>query len=226
MANSREHIIQQSDLKSLFGTPTQGDPIVFNSGLKKNKPLGSLKTPKDLKSEAGICHYCNTTRTQAYDISWQVFSTSLREKLSLLKAGQTIACNKIFLYDTSRGMRNIHLFFLKKFGCDIEASNIKAINIDGFSNAILNGRVHPNVFLSFGPTPNIPKQMAMRTNMQLVNGSDGLCAFAIWAYIVDNLTVHVMYALPTEKNRTGMINAWHPSGNNRKHLTMSNFYPP
>lgn len=207
----------------MFGTPNQQDPVIFNSSAKKNKPLGSLKA-EDLKYVASLCHKCNTDTTQPCDLAWEIFSAKIRTFMRNLENGDRLRCNKIFEYDTSRQMLNIHLFFLKKFGCYINSVQLKNIDIKPFAHAIKTSTPHPLVHLSFGLTPDIPKETVMNTNMQLQDSADGSCAFAIWAYIVDNLTVHIMYAKPNEK-RAGLVNSWHPSNSHNKILTMSNFYP-
>jgi hypothetical protein len=109
-AISKEHIIQKSDLKALFGTPNQQDPLIFNSSVKRNKPLGSLKA-EDLKYPANMCHSCNTSLTQSHDLAWEFFSEKIRALIRNIDSGDNIRCNKIFAYDTSHQMLNIHLFF-------------------------------------------------------------------------------------------------------------------
>jgi hypothetical protein len=113
-------------------------------------------------------------------------------------------------------MLNVHLFFVKLFGCQIMESDYKLknkipIDIQTFSNAICNQQAHPRIYLSF-------KYMK---HSNIVAGASDVCvsidkenknteaAFAICIYCTDNLLVHIIYALPGEE-REGLKSAWHP----------------
>lgn len=105
-------------------------------------------------------------------------------------------------------MLNVHLFFVKLFGCQITESEIP-IDIKSFSEAILNQRIHPNIYLSF----KYRKQtitIAENSNVDVfINEVTNEVAFATWLYCTGNLVVNIMYALPDEK-REGLKSAWHP----------------
>jgi len=111
------------------------------------------------------------------------------------------------LYNTKHEARNLHLYFVKYFGCRIVEGNI-AIDLKPFSKALMEGCSHPNIYLSFGFIDDPAFQAVGATDIEaeLLNGS---CAFAIQEYYVGNFYVHVMYAEPEEK-RQGLLNAWHP----------------
>lgn len=205
---TREHRAKASDLRSLFGDPTQADPLYFHTAKRKNFRVGSLKADV-LKFGHRICVQCNTARTQPHDRAWAVLSGMLRSRQPPIAAGDVVRSNKIFPYDTKRAMRNVHLYFCKAFGCQIVEGSIP-IDIGPFSRAILDARPHPNLYLAFGPTIKQPCEPV------LAGGSDvhvamlgKQCAFATWFYEVGSLSVNVMYALDGEK-RQGLIHAWHP----------------
>jgi hypothetical protein len=217
-ARTREHRSKASDLRSVFGAPTQDAPLYFSTDKRRNIKVGSLKSAL-LKFTTPVCENCNSARTQPYDRAWQWLSEALRLRQPPIAGGQIIRPNRIFPYNTRRQMRNVHFYFLKLFGCQILEGNLP-IDIKPFSEAILQQRPHSNVYLAFGPA----------LNPQTVGGSDvdvamlkDKCAFATWFYEVDNLSVNIMYAIAGEK-RNGLLHAWHPRLGHQR-LTMATFLP-
>ena len=101
-------------------------------------------------------------------------------------------------------MLNVHLYFVKLFGCHISEAKIP-VDLTSFSSAILKGKAHQNVYLGFC---RIEPRVGM-TNIDALIEDNCVCAFATWFYEIENLAVNVMYALPGEK-REGLKNAWHP----------------
>ncbi len=219
---TREHRAKASDLRSIFGKPTQADPLYFHTAKRRNFKVGSLKADV-LKFSHRICIECNTARTQPHDRAWAVFSETLRSRRPCIAPGDSVRCNKIFPYDTRGALRNVHLYFVKAFGCQIVEGGIP-IDIGPFARAILEGRSHPNLYLAFGSTPQYDALPEM------IGGSDvhvamleKQCAFATWFYEVGSLSVNVMYAIEGEK-REGLAHAWHPRFG-QKCLTMAAFEP-
>lgn len=120
-------------------------------------------------------------------------------------------------------MLNVHLYFLKLFGCQIVEGNI-SIEIEPFAQAILDGKAHDHVYLGFGPTPpGGPTKMAGGSDVDVVMLGDK-CAFATWFYEVGNLSVNLIYAIPGEK-RQGLVDAWHPRFG-CKRIKMKSFVAP
>src|SRR5258708_40056847 len=72
-ANSGEHMMKQSDLRDVFGKPSQAAPFYFYKPGKDGRPVGSLKADI-LKSPAPMCAHCNNTRTQPHDLAWEKMS--------------------------------------------------------------------------------------------------------------------------------------------------------
>lgn len=119
-------------------------------------------------------------------------------------------------------MRNVHYYFLKLFGCLILEGDIP-IDIAPFSDGILQEKPHANVYLAFGPAPDLPvDKMAGGSDVEvaLLNGQ---CAFATWFHSVGPLWINVMYARDGERRR-GLARAWHPRLG-YKSLTLVNFAP-
>lgn len=118
---------------------------------RRNRHIGSLDAEL-LKSPGRICSHCNNTRTQPYDLAWDKLSAALRTRTPAIAPGDIVRLNRIFPYGTAREMRNVHLYFVKLFGCHI-AGNPIPLDIGGFADAIMHGRAHPCVYLNFGCGP-------------------------------------------------------------------------
>jgi hypothetical protein len=214
--DSREHKTKKSDLKAVFGHPSQKTPLYYNDASSKNRIIGGLNANL-LKSSARMCSVCNSTRTQPYDRAWEKLSHVLRQQHGL-RPGFRIRGDHIFRSDTRRGMLAIHLYFVKLFGCHIVSTAAK-IDLIPFQNAILSNVAHRNVHLKFGCTQ---KGLVGTTDLELAIDADtGDCAFCVWSYVIEGIAVLVMYARPGEK-RDGLLGSWHPnSGKNS--LLMADF---
>jgi hypothetical protein len=142
-AKFREHKTKRSDLAAVLGSPTQERPLYFHDLERRNKPVRSLDA-KILKAPIRICHECNTGRTQPHDRAWEHMSDQLRSRRLVI--GQSVRANGLFRHDTRRQMINVHLFFLKLFGCmlcEAKASGYDVpIDIVPFSEAIMTSRPH------------------------------------------------------------------------------------
>jgi|SRR5215831_3043236 len=215
-ATTREHKTKRSDLKSLFGEPTQAQPVYYHDLKRRNQLVRSLKA-EILKSPSRICEECNSSRTQPHDFAWAHMSVWLRSRHPRIRAGDVIRANRIFPYNTTAQMLNVHLFFLKQFGGLILESEGKiAIDVKPFATAILDGRPHPNVYLQFGIGPSVRgNPVTGRSNFKGSRIANGSCILGIWFYQVEGLTVAPVYADPGV-NWANLHRAWHPRrGTNR-----------
>lgn len=106
-------------------------------------------------------------------------------------------------------MLDVHLYFLKVFGCMIVENGVP-INISKFADCIVQKKAHENIFIAFGQNPSASKiNHAGYTPIHLVN-KDEVSVFASWGYVVDNILVNIIYA-DKFKNPVVMKNTWHPS---------------
>jgi len=211
-AATREHLAKASDLKALFGKPSQRHPLYFHASDRPGMPrrrnirVGSLKSDT-LKFAHRICLTCNSARTQPYDYAWELCSGDLRAAAPRLLGKGSFRANWLFPYDTRRAMRLVHLYFTKLFGCLVIEGGMP-IDIAPFSEAITSGRPHPHLYLAFGHLPS-PVVMAGGSDVHTAQ-LEGKVAFATWLYHVGDLAVNVMYALPGQ-DREGLKVAWHPN---------------
>jgi hypothetical protein len=206
-ATTGEHKIKASDLRDLYGRVTPEQPLFLHTDQRRNQKVRSIKSKK-LKFDLSLCPHCNNSLTAPYDNAWEQFSNFLREKPSIAK-GDSILLHEVFPRDTLRTMLYVHLFFVKLFGCVIVEGRIP-IDIGPFTEAILQQRPHPRIFLGFGLS------LKMGTGMTDIKSANinGQCVYATWFYTVEPVTVNIIYAEPGEK-REGLVNAWHPSTTQR-----------
>jgi hypothetical protein len=211
-ANSGEHKTKRSDLLAVLGKPTQDQPFYYHDLEQPNRTVKSLDA-KILKSPIRICAYCNNARTQPHDLAWERMSDWLRKRQPPLKVGGFVRGNRIFPHWTRKEMTNVHLYFLKLFGCmlcEAEANGKKLpVAIEPFSQAIMSGRPHAEVYLQFGKCDGT----IGRSNLHCWVSEHG-SIFAAWLYELDAIAVSVLFK---QKGRWGPTpNEWHPvSASNR-----------
>jgi len=212
-ANSGEHKTKRSDLASVLGSPTQDRPFYFHDLDRRNKPVKSLDA-KILKAPIRICNECNSARTQPHDRAWEYMSDRLRSRRLVI--GQWVRANGILRHATRRQMIDVHLFFLKLFGCMLcEAkANGHNVPIDAapLSEAIMTGRPHPEVHLQFGKCDGT----VGRSNLHCWKTEQG-SVLAGWLYELDSIAVSVLFAQTGRWEHRADL--WHP----RSHTSSKRF---
>jgi hypothetical protein len=211
-ADSREHKAKRSDLKAVFGTVNQSKPLYLHQDDIKNCLVKGLKSDL-LKWPKTMCTKCNGSRTQPFDKSWETLSRALRSR-SGLQPGDTIRGKWAFPYDTRCNMRNVHMYFVKAFGCVIRSAPADVptrIGLIEFSKAIMLGRCHPDIYLKFGMSEKPDEQARVEGSDLDVywNTETGRCDLATWFYNVNGLVVLVSYA-PDNKVFIRENSFWHP----------------
>jgi hypothetical protein len=204
VANSSEHKTKRSDLLAVLGKPTQALPLYYHDLERRNRPVGGLDAPV-LKSPKNICSDCNSGRTQLHDRAWEHMSDRLRARR--LKVGGWVRANRIFVHDTRREMKNVHLFFLKLFGCMLceakDNGHEVPIDIVPFSQSIMSGHAHPEVHLQFGRCDGT----VGRSNLHCWKTQDG-SVLAGWLYELDTIAVSVLFAQADRWEHRPDL--WHP----------------
>lgn len=207
-ATSGEHLMKASDLRSYFGRVNQRDPIYFHSENKRNIPVGSTKSNRFM-SKSLLCAKCNNERTQPYDRAWETLSRYLRSNWASISKSKKVDLSKVFPGAVGRQSLNVHLYFVKLFGCRIVEANVP-MSIGKFSECLLNGRAHDEVFLVLSETPFLPNyKLAQVTEIQARN-IESVTDKAAWIYTVGELSIQVGYLAKTA-NDILWPQAWHPS---------------
>ena len=207
-ASSGEHLIKASDLRSYFGQVNQREPIYFHSGKRRNVPVGSVKSNR-FTSKALLCAKCNNERTQPYDRAWETLSRYLRHNWTSISKAKKVDLSKVFPGAVGRQSVNVHLYFVKLFGCRIVEANVP-MSIGKFSECLLSGRAHDEVFLVLAATPFLPNhKVAQVTEIQARN-IESVTDKAVWIYTVGELSIQVGYLAKTA-NDILWPQAWHPN---------------
>lgn len=206
-ANSGEHIVKASDLRSVFGLVNQQKPLYFHTEERRNTLVKGVKT-NILKSGAKICTQCNTSRTQPYDRAWEKFSKYLRSRPMPVRAGQRIRLQKVLPGAVKRSMLAVHLYFVKALGCQIAKHDVPIV-LAPFSNALLHGTAHPDLHLSVcAPVDGVRKSVGA-SDLRTASLGNRIRA-AVWFYILDKFVIRIMYA-ETGESRQALQGSWHPS---------------
>lgn len=115
---------------------------------------------------------------------------------------------------------NVHLYFVKLFGCLVAEHNVP-IDIAPFANSINTRTAHKNIYLAFGPRLGTMKhKFAGVTPIDAIN-KNGVTVFASWFYIVGDIAVDIIYSDEAEYMRV-IQTYWHPN-NAGKILRLSKF---
>jgi hypothetical protein len=218
-ADSGEHKTKRSDLLAVLGKPTQAAPFYYHDIDQPNRRVASLDA-KILKSPVRICSYCNNTRTQPHDRAWERMSDRLRRRH--LRVGHWVRYERIFRSFTKREMLNVHLYFVKLFGCMIAEAKANGhdvpIDLDVFSNAIMSGKPHPEMHLEFGRHDGI----VGRSNLHCTIVDPGRSVLAAWLYELDTIAVSVIYVQHRRFEQRRAV--WHPhSPTSRKRFKVGDF---
>lgn len=203
-ARSREHMTKASDLRSLFG---RGKPLYLHRGEIKNELVQGIKSKK-LTFEAPLCDECNNNRTQPYDRAWERLCKRLLERKPPIKRGDILRLSNVFPGEVRAAMLNVHLYFVKLFGCLIADHNIP-LNRNEFANALLHGQAHPKVQIAFYASSDKAKFLAAGHTPVQTAQLNGHIVFATWLYELGPLMVNIMYSEP-DQHRRGLTYAWHP----------------
>lgn len=189
--NSREHLIKASDLRSVFGDITQQNPIYQHFEDKKGIRIGSAKAGR-VKSDALLCKECNTKRTAPHDNSWTKLSEHLRRHPLKVRGNLNIRLSKVYEKEIQLNVLNVHLFFVKNFGCRIIEEDIP-IDIEPFKVAIMTETPNPHVFMFFKKALGGKTKSAGITPVYSQNDGNKSVAAAYY-YTVGDLVVEILYS--------------------------------
>lgn len=206
-ADSGEHIMQASDIGYSLKIK-KGTPFFIHHEDKKNIKIQSIKSDL-LKFSKVICSSCNNARTQPHDYSWSELSRFLSENSFV--AGSRIRFNRAFPYGTRKHMRNVQLHFVKKLGCAISDYGMP-IDISTFSSAIMENKLHPNIYLGFATRPMGTEKIDVLVSDLTVISKNGVGVFVIWPVFFKGFTLMVMYIAEGEE-RAGKRVSWNPRFN-------------
>lgn len=217
-ADSREHSIKASDLKGYFGHLGE-ERLYRHTDTTINEPIMSIGSNK-LTFKNKICKKCNNERTQPYDCAWEVLSKYLQTNWQMIVKSEYFSLLNVFPKDTRKNVLHVHLYFVKLLGCKIVEEKVP-INISRFSEALLSGKFHTNVFLTFANAPEISTfddQLLFSSRIKFGNYDSCLPDIGLWTYMLHPVSMRIAY-LSSSSPREFWSNAWHPKqASNRVNL--------
>jgi hypothetical protein len=204
-ADSAEHMVKASDIRSHFGKVSQTSPIYRHVGDERNVPVRGVDTPS-LKFKPSICQACNNARTQSHDRAWESLSTALRSFTAPLRKGQRIKLDAVLGADYLNLMANVQLYFVKQLGCYAVEHRVP-LPLKSMAVAILSNVPHPHVFLTFAAIESNreKKNVYVGTVRAVLLGNE--LKGATWFYILGEIGILVTYS---EQGRPGERSTWHP----------------
>ena len=207
-ADSGEHMIKASDIRSMFGQISQKHPLYRRVDDAPRETVQGISSNK-LKFVTPLCARCNNSRTQQHDQSWTALSAFLKKRRPAICPNAVVRLNGAFSSGLRKSMLGVHLYFLKLFGCLIVSNSIP-INIQPFAHSILTGLPHPSVYLSFlAVSKSRLREHAAITPVD-TKKFEGRIIAANWFYCVGRIAVNVTYAEAIRK-RSSRVHLWHPS---------------
>lgn len=205
--NSREHLIKKSDLEGLFGKPKTRDPLFLHDANRKNYKVQGLNSDA-LKLKSPLCAKCNNERSQPYDRAWEAYSHFLRNRNPPIYVGTRVPADRIFSQNAKEEMRRVQLYFVKLFGCLIQDALIP-IDLKSFSEALLTGKFHKDIFLKIGCAPRQEQAVGVAGLATATDNRSGQVVGAHWFYDLGRVTVLVIYS-PIHGLWEATSTAWHP----------------
>ena len=206
-AETGEHMIKVTDLADLFGHTTTHKPLYRRIDCGPQEKVQGKNSTK-LKFQTRLCDYCNNTRTQPHDRSWEALSKFLRNRELKILPGDVVRVAKAFKVGIRPGLLGVHLYFLKMFGCLILDSEVP-LDTKPLAESILTGEPHPDIYLCFlAVTSKKLQDQAMVTPVQTININGNLIG-AQWFYFVGRVGVHITYAPHIHLN-SDRVHLWHP----------------
>lgn len=207
-ANSREHRLKAADLRKHFGKITPQSPVYFHDETMSNIPIHSAKSNK-LKTSKVICQRCNDTLTSKYDNAWDTMYQSVKKNWPTILKTKRLKLQKVFPGMSKKQSIYFHLFFVKLFGCRIVDESMP-IDISEFSESLLKGTPHKNIYLGFN-IRNIINPSGKYVGQSEVHGKEynHRCEAASWYYSLGEFDIQVTWF--KNKPIRNVPYAWHPS---------------
>ena len=208
-AGSGEHLVKASDIQSRLGGVSPNNPIFIHTKEHRNRREAGIKSRK-LKFDVPMCAPCNNERTQPYDMAWERLSTYLCSRNPPIQYGDKIRLHRVFPGSVKSSMLDVHLFFVKGFGCKIVEGDAP-IDLKPFAKALLRRQPHPSLYIAI--CPQLDSRIDILGHSELYANNDvrtGRSISASWLYYLDLVTVRIMYIDPSRQ--TGeIVDTWHPT---------------
>lgn len=191
-AGSGEHRFKASDLRARAPGLAQDQPLFLQRGRATNDRIISAKS-RALKYPDSMCLRCNDTLSAPYDRDWQTLSEFLAANWdSVFKRG-AFELVSVFPGRTESAALNVHLFFVKLFGCKIHEGGVP-IDLAPSSQALLGPGHHPEISLTVCADHRDPNLVAaLDTPVDTWQHPREGVHYARWSYALPPFAVQVHY---------------------------------
>lgn len=159
-ADSREHVIKQSDIRRLFGRcPYPKGKRLKRTDQNQNKKLIQSEDSIHIKYQKSLCTECNSSRSQPWDEAYDKFMDYFLSHETELKKIRKVDFKNIAQYDTGIFAKRLYSYFIKSFGCQLqESGQIPPLELSEF---LLEKRNNTNLKVTFAIYEKMPQQLTL-----------------------------------------------------------------
>lgn len=213
-ADSGEHKFKASDIRRAIRLSQQQPAYLQVNAQATNKEIGSAKAAA-LQFSKSLCAYCNNTRTQPYDRAWERLSDYIRTDWRTIRQRRSVDLAVPFSGAIESGALDVHLFFVKLFGCKIVEDG-DSIDLSTWATCLMKRQTHPEVTLLLANASScIRGVLAFQSDVyKMWHRAPHRLDGAMWGYVVRPIAVKVAYirgAAPLFSPG----HPWHPSQRRR-----------
>lgn len=190
-ADSGEHRFKASDIRARLPGLSQKTPVYMQrDGRNTNRRIGAAGADA-LKFGDSLCRQCNSTDTQRYDRAWERLSGYLHANWSRIARSRRFDLSKPFPGTTRDAALDVHLFFVKLFGCKIFESKTN-IDLSVFSRALIARVPHPEICLQVADATGYGSEIvAYDTDVYTVHNERRQLDGATWGYRIHPVCIKV-----------------------------------
>lgn|GEM_PF-683218 len=210
-ADTSEHKFKASDIRAKAPAVSQAKPIFLQRDSEAtNDPIGSAKA-KALTFPRSICAYCNNTLTQPFDVAWQKLSEYLHANWATIVKRGRFDLSEPFPGGTRDAALQVHLYFVKLFGCKLKADSIP-ISLVSFSKALLTSTAHPEVSILIADKYIGAVALSFESDVFTLRSVETKQIHgAVWAYVIQPVAIKVSYVKAGAPVIPPRGYPWHPS---------------
>ena len=128
--------------------------------------------------------------------------------------------SKVFAKNRGAADIDVHLYFVKLFGCKLRADAIP-VDLSSFSRALMERRAHPEVRLFVADGHIAPGQiLAYDSDVSRLSDVSGRVDSALWMYLMAPVAIKVNYLRAGSPLKLPPGTPWHPT-QQRKNVYLS-----
>ena len=121
-ANSAEHKIKKSTMTKALGEHFRNTGMLHYKEGRFTKLHGP--NSKKVRYEDTLCEICNNTRTQPFDMSYEIFFDYVWKNADIIIKKRFIDFKDIYKDDYKTKQFELFRYFVKLFGCDLSYSEV------------------------------------------------------------------------------------------------------